>query len=390
MSDQDLNERPDRDEMEEGNERPLRKSKRRTKRQRSPEEMVEEIQPSALPANLHKMMKMFARHTKTIETKLEQLEAEVSRTSEAQRALKRKRRGSSKESTPTSPTTSMALEGEHKKIVYSITNMSSHKPKFGGHDDKDGKGREVHPVTFIEDLTSYLRKMSGQGQELDIVQECLSGEARNWSRIYKERWENYEDFKRDFLETFWGEVEQNKVRRDIVSNRWERKEHPKMLSHFLKLAGQVKLLTYKIPERQLVSDIMRHYPKQVQQLWALTRNESILAATDFLRQMDNIQGNNEDMNEEQKSCSKMNAPQGAKRENHDRPRQVARRDAERYHNWRRPEQAMQNSSTKRNSGGAAIPKAPGIVAAAALAPIEDGSNAVSENSQELVVQTRYN
>lgn len=165
---------------------------------------------------------------------MERHENEVSRTSEAQRMLGAQTASqTSKESSPTPVLPLLTAENtDQQKIVYAITNLSAQKPRFGGHDWRSND-KEVHPIAFLEVLTSYLKKLPTQGSEIDIVQECQTGEARNWSRIYRERWVTYDDFKRDFLKTFWSEVDQFKVRRDIVSNQWDQKENPTMLSHFL-------------------------------------------------------------------------------------------------------------------------------------------------------------
>lgn len=68
-----------------------------------------------------------------------------------------------------------------KNIQYNIRNVNIEKPKFG---DK----AEIHPVSFLEDLGTYLRKASKEGEELDLIQECLCGDAKDWARIYKGRW----------------------------------------------------------------------------------------------------------------------------------------------------------------------------------------------------------
>ncbi|KAI5644792.1 hypothetical protein NE865_03138 [Phthorimaea operculella] len=260
-----------------------RRKSKRVKRQ-TEEDDVEQPQHSKEFADF---VKLINKHTKNIDAKLTELGKEVKRTSQAQKALVSKHANTSdstKESTP-------VPEILDKRIVYSITNLNQDKPKFGGHNYRTKAGVKVHPVTFLEDLTAYLKKIPAhtlENKELDIVQECLLDQARDWSRIYKDRWTTFQDFKIDFLETYWGEVEQNKVRREIVSNRWDSHKTPTMLEHFLKLAGQVNLLQFTIPVKQLIADIMRHYPPNVQQLWALSRSDTVLAATEFLRQLDNI------------------------------------------------------------------------------------------------------
>lgn len=171
-------------------------------------------------------------------------------------------------------------EKEHSQVIYNIRNISVEKPKFG---EKD-----VQPVTFLEDLEIYLRKSSKEGKELDLIQDCLVGDARDWARVYKERWIGIEDFKKDFLATYWGEREQNELRRTIVQGIWDRADGVSMLNHFIKLTGRAKMLSFTIPERQLVSDIIRHYPKYIQQGWLTSKIETIIETAEFLRSLDDL------------------------------------------------------------------------------------------------------
>lgn len=178
-------------------------------------------------------------------------------------------------------TTTVGTNNKQKEYVpCNIMNVATEKPKFS----KD----KIHPVTFLEDLASYLRKLPNKEKELELAYECLQGEARDWVRLYKSRWQNLEDFKNDFLSTYWGETEQNKIRREIVCSTWDRTKQPTMLGHFLNLTAQVRMLSFTIPEKQLVDDMMRHYPISVQQMWAITKGETIHDATEFLRKQDDI------------------------------------------------------------------------------------------------------
>lgn len=171
--------------------------------------------------------------------------------------------------------------GEYKKVIYNVKNMNIEKPKFG-------ENTEIQPVTFLEDLETYLRKASREGKELELIQECLVGDARDWARIYKSRWTTVEDFKTDFLSTFWGDKEQNELRRNIAQGIWDRTQTPMMLNHFLRLIGKSQMLTYKIPEKQLIADIIRHYPKYIQQGWFTSKIGTIIETAEFLRNMDDI------------------------------------------------------------------------------------------------------
>lgn len=173
------------------------------------------------------------------------------------------------------------VEDKQKYIICNVKNINLDKPKFGEN--------LIHPVNFVEDLETYLKKAGKSDNELDLILECLTGNSRDWARIYKGRWTGLADFKLDFLKAYWGENEQNELRRKIVQGVWNRTETPTMVEHFLKLSGKAQMLSYNIPEKQLIGDIMRHYPKFIQQVWATSKIETIIEAAEFLRSMDDIQ-----------------------------------------------------------------------------------------------------
>lgn len=172
-------------------------------------------------------------------------------------------------------------EKDKRNIIYNIQNINVEKPKFGD-------GKEIHPVTFLEDLDAYIKKTTPNDRVLDAVLECLVGNARDWARIYKTRWSGLEDFKTDFLTTYWGEKEQNEIRRTIVQGSWNQEEASSMLDYFLALVGKAQMLTYKLPERQIITDLIRHFPKNIQQGWVTSKINSIIETADFLRSMDDI------------------------------------------------------------------------------------------------------
>ncbi|XP_046966780.1 uncharacterized protein LOC124534805 [Vanessa cardui] len=267
------------------------------------------IQPSvARRQKLMTLYKIMKRSTRVMEMKINQLERELQqrndRTVESQQ-----------------PASSSNIEVEN--TAYNILNIATEKPKF----DKN----KNHPVTFLEDLTAYLRKIPSKGKELDLVYECLQGETRDWARLYSPRWKTLDDFKTDFLQTYWGESEQNKIRRDIVCAKWNKAQHPTMLSHFLSLTSQVRMLSFTIPEEQLVSDMIRHYPRHIQQMWAMSKGDTVIELTNFLRNLDDINKQDLDLTPQNSK------PKNIKDLHFNRERNVNRNIQNSYKNWQNPD-----------------------------------------------------
>lgn len=167
-------------------------------------------------------------------------------------------------------------------IRCAVLDYKSDRPKYPGRGD-------IHPMTFIEDLDAYIKRLPNQSFIIDDIVACLGGEARNWARIYRDRWRTALDFKGDFLQTYWGETEQSTLRRKIICERWDSTKTRSMLEYFLMYTGQAKMLTTPPPEEQLVNDLIRHFPREIQYMWVLRKGTTIIEAAEFLRRFDTIE-----------------------------------------------------------------------------------------------------
>lgn len=238
------------------------------------------------PVTLRLMNRMMRRAVGPIHKKLLQLEEKInscssntsmtSNTSETEQVNRNADRVEMR-------TETLPIASNTPKICYVnvAQSINVEKPKFPGN-------KKIRPVTFIEDLTSWLKRTPVNDNEIDLIIECLEGEARDWARNHKDCWTSLEDFKRDFLETYWGEDEQSELRRKIAYNTWNKEIHPTMMGYFISLTAQAKMLSYPIPEKQLIGEIMRHFPREVQYSWANQTTMTIREATVFLRRLDNI------------------------------------------------------------------------------------------------------
>lgn len=218
---------------------------------------------------------------------------------------------------------------ECKQVIYNVRNINLEKPKFGD--------KELNPVTYLEDLELYLRRAGREGKEIELIQECLVGDARDWARVYQSRWKDLSDFKKDFLKTFWGEKEQNDLRRSIVQGTWDRTTS--MLNHFLRITGKAQLLSFKIPEKQLVADLIRQYPKYVQQGWYISKIDTIIETAEFLRSVDDV-----NKIDSPKQTTPTNAPTSTKFQ--DKGKRGIQQNY--YHHWNRP--SGSNTTGKRAAG----------------------------------------
>lgn len=153
-----------------------------------------------------------------------------------------------------------------------------------------GQYQGKHPVKFLEELETYFRKINIP-DELKlgtVLSEALTETAQDWSAIFRDSWDVYEDFRKDFLQTFWSEEEQMKLRQTINNHRWSAKSNRSMEAHFAHYVSLARLLTDPIPENILVANLIKHFPTNIQALWSLTTEKTTTAAAAFLRLQEGI------------------------------------------------------------------------------------------------------
>lgn len=98
----------------------------------------------------------------------------------------------------------------------------------------------------------------------------LSGAPRDWTKLFKGRWMNYEDFKSDFLQTYWSELEQSQFWHALTTARWSPLDGLDMHAHFVKWARKAKDLTISVIESDLVLTLMNHFPTEIRSIMVYT------------------------------------------------------------------------------------------------------------------------
>ena len=94
-----------------------------------------------------------------------------------------------------------------------------------------------------------------------------------------------------------------------------------MHDYFIKIVGQTKMLNFTIPEAQLVRDLMRHFPRYIQQAFVTGKTTTIIGTAEFLRSLDDV------------SKQEFRSNNAGARANEKKKNQTQQN----YQNWRRPE-----------------------------------------------------
>ena len=152
------------------------------------------------------------------------------------------------------------------------------------------------PVQFLKKFELYAAYFNWDtSQKLSGVRNCLTEDAVMWAEVFSDSWETFEDFVEDFKAHYWSEEIQCTVRGRVESDRWDRKLHPTMATHFTYYAGLAKSLFPPMSETQMVNSIMKHFPFAVQTGWMSPGGKTVQETLQYLMRQDQMfkRGRNE-------------------------------------------------------------------------------------------------
>lgn len=175
-----------------------------------------------------------------------------------------------------------------RQMIWNLTQhapIAPNKPRF---DDKT----HDNPVVFLRKLEDYAKELNiSQERLLSLALCCLHGSPKTWTSIFKEQWSTYDDFKKDFLNVYWTRDKQRNLRYKIINDKYVPRQGTSMLAHFSKYTNQASFLNPPMSEDDLLSELVRHFPHNLQSQWLGRENKTIKGFAHFLVEQESISQN---------------------------------------------------------------------------------------------------
>ena len=149
--------------------------------------------------------------------------------------------------------------GEYSKVEDVVKELKEENIIFSGSE----KG--LHPIDFLNQLERFTREITGMEDkvQLRIVRQCLTGGPRKWYAEHS--FDTYGDFRKEFVDNYWGRKDQLSLSRHIFHGRFNGGE---TMSLYIKnLASQAQFLTVcPIANEDMVNYLMEHLPPSIRLL----------------------------------------------------------------------------------------------------------------------------
>ena len=106
-------------------------------------------------------------------------------------------------------------------------------------------------------------------------------DASDWFMLKKNSWGDFAAFRDDFVNTYWSDDTQRKVRHRIGSSRWE--PGTSMFTHFTFYYRLGISLTRNMDEIDLIALIMEHFPTDTRNHFMNLTDKTLNPVLEFLR-----------------------------------------------------------------------------------------------------------
>lgn len=136
-------------------------------------------------------------------------------------------------------------------------------------------GEGSHPMEFLSELEE-LQQAYYENNSTKWISQHLTDEAATWWRLTKPTVNNFQEFKEVFIQKYWDELRQERIRNELEYGRYEWYRHRSMSRYMEEKLLEVRHLTPTIPIMQVIRKLSKHFGREVQ-LATLTRGVRSIA-----------------------------------------------------------------------------------------------------------------
>ncbi|KAK5650244.1 hypothetical protein RI129_001273 [Pyrocoelia pectoralis] len=136
--------------------------------------------------------------------------------------------------------------------------------KFTG----DGK---MHPMIFlknIEEMVKNNRRRYGEAytryEEVNMIRGLMRGDAQLWYETMEEKIGRYEEFKEIFRQQYWGELEQEKIKREVQVGRYNKSMGTRE-KYLIQKYALYKHLDNIVEEAVIIGQLAGHFGEEIKE-----------------------------------------------------------------------------------------------------------------------------
>ena len=124
----------------------------------------------------------------------------------------------------------------------------------------------MNPVSHIRQLEEFF-EFRGIQQQLWLIvakKSIVGSVSKQWLEATGMTFVSYEQFKSEFLSTWWSAAQQGLVKCRLYQSKYDKATGLSLSAHFLKYATMASYLEPKLTDNEIIEALRCHYPQEIQ------------------------------------------------------------------------------------------------------------------------------
>ncbi|KAK9728855.1 hypothetical protein QE152_g16993 [Popillia japonica] len=112
-------------------------------------------------------------------------------------------------------------------------------------------------------IKKVLANVNTEHRKFELLRASLKESALNWWEMISEDVATFEEFEREFTNQYWGQTQQMRARQDLMFGSYRVGGYESRENYIIKKYSIVRHLTPKMVEEDIVTQLARHFDKEV-------------------------------------------------------------------------------------------------------------------------------
>jgi hypothetical protein len=109
-----------------------------------------------------------------------------------------------------------------------------------------------------------LKNIPDEGKMIFAYRSLNGTMSKQWAETIINRISSYDNFKQEFLSTWWSTSHQSLVKCSLYQDKYNKQSNLSLSAHFLKYTTMASYLNPKLSDIEIIEAIRYHYPLNIQ------------------------------------------------------------------------------------------------------------------------------
>lgn len=148
--------------------------------------------------------------------------------------------------------------------------------------------RKLHPKVFIKNLKEEINELPEGRNIKHFIRNKLKGDAETWYSIIEDKYETVEEFVDLFLNNYWSENYQAKIRESLFNGKYVENKGCGREKYILRKYSYVQHLEPRMPDGEVVKYFARHFNENIRDVILIQGIDTIEKLLQYLRRLDDV------------------------------------------------------------------------------------------------------